>query len=307
MRLFGLDVDAPFEIAGVPEDDAPAAGRPVALRLARRSELFGTWPRSGTEPLTFSRDENGRRLHAVDRHPTEGILMRAKGWGVFRISAPADALDCAPLARSATWRWQRYLIGQALPYVSLLRGHEVWHASAVAIGDRAVALVGASGAGKSTLAATLIGRGHELLADDVVALRRSGDEVCVEPGPGLLSLRPGAIADLQSDALGERIGGDEDGSRIATPRRPSPSNLATVVLLDRRREDPGGARLETEPPDPRLLLGATFNFVERSPDRLVRMLDICSAISRTVPIRRLVLGRDATPAAAADAVEGGMP
>ena len=48
------------------------------------------------------------------------------------------------------------------------------HASAVAIGGRALLLTGRSGAGKSDLALRLIDRGAELIADDQVQLSVAG-------------------------------------------------------------------------------------------------------------------------------------
>lgn len=63
-----------------------------------------------------------------------------------------------------------FLLGTVLGVLCHQRGLLPLHASAVQIGDMAVAFAGHSGAGKSTLAATLVARGHRLLADDIVAV-----------------------------------------------------------------------------------------------------------------------------------------
>jgi serine kinase of HPr protein (carbohydrate metabolism regulator) len=66
------------------------------------------------------------------------------------------------------------------------------HATAVAIGGRAVLLVGPSGSGKSDLALRLIDRGAALIADDRVALTRVGDHLTAAPPPmiaGLIEVR----------------------------------------------------------------------------------------------------------------------
>lgn len=79
------------------------------------------------------------------------------------------------------------------------------HATAVAIGGRAVLLRGPSGAGKSDLALRLIDAGADLVADDQCELRRVGGCVLVRApatiaglievrGIGILSLA--ALADL---------------------------------------------------------------------------------------------------------------
>jgi serine kinase of HPr protein (carbohydrate metabolism regulator) len=62
------------------------------------------------------------------------------------------------------------------------------HATAVAIGDRAVLLRGASGSGKSDLALRLIDAGARLVADDQSELWRNGDT--------LFARAPAAIAGL---------------------------------------------------------------------------------------------------------------
>ena len=62
------------------------------------------------------------------------------------------------------------------------------HASAVAIGDRALLLLGASRSGKSTLAAELIARSASqrrilLVGDDRILLTRLGEGVAARPHP----------------------------------------------------------------------------------------------------------------------------
>lgn len=71
--------------------------------------------------------------------------------------------------------------------------------SAVAIGGRALAIEGPPGSGKSTLALALIDRGAQLIGDDGIALRRSGDRIMVAPPPniaGLIEIRGVGIAKL---------------------------------------------------------------------------------------------------------------
>lgn len=72
------------------------------------------------------------------------------------------------------------LLGSVLAMALHQRGLLVLHASAVSIGGEGVAFIGWKGRGKSTTAAALFGRGHELLSDDVVALK-----VC-DQGPPII-------------------------------------------------------------------------------------------------------------------------
>ncbi len=62
------------------------------------------------------------------------------------------------------------------------------HATAVAIGGSAVLLVGAPGSGKSDLALRLIDRGAALIADDRVALVRTGDRLLASAPPSIAGL-----------------------------------------------------------------------------------------------------------------------
>jgi len=82
------------------------------------------------------------------------------------------------------------------------------HASCVAVGPRAVLILGAAGAGKSALALQLIAYGAALIADDQTLLTRHGDQLvatCPSPlsgmiearGIGLLHAPPRASATIQ--------------------------------------------------------------------------------------------------------------
>ena len=81
------------------------------------------------------------------------------------------------------------------------------HATAVAIGGRAVLLRGPSGSGKSDLALRLIDAGAELIADDQCELTRRGEAIVVRApatiagllevrGIGIVRLAPCAAAPL---------------------------------------------------------------------------------------------------------------
>ena len=66
------------------------------------------------------------------------------------------------------------------------------HATAIAIGGRAVLLRGPSGSGKSDLALRLIDAGARLVSDDYSQLRREDDTILVrapKPISGLIEAR----------------------------------------------------------------------------------------------------------------------
>lgn len=93
------------------------------------------------------------------------------------------------------------LFGTVMAVLLHQRGFLVLHASAVSLGDSAIAFIGDKGQGKSTMAATLYGLGHNLIADDVVAVDfdSTGSPRVVSSFP-LMKLWPeAAIATLGDD------------------------------------------------------------------------------------------------------------
>lgn len=79
----------------------------------------------------------------------------------------------------------------------------VFAASAVAIGDRALAIEGPPGSGKSSLTLALIDRGAVLIGDDGVSLTRQGDRVFASVPPniaGKIELRGVGLFDVPVSA-----------------------------------------------------------------------------------------------------------
>jgi hypothetical protein len=205
----GLPVDA--DLAPWYETDDPVQAAP-ALRVWRLASGAGFRLRysDGTEFL-------------VDR---EGSEIRAT-W-----------LDSSTLADTAT-----YLLGPVLGFVLRLRGTTCLHASAIAVGERAIALVGPAGAGKSTAAAVFSRMGHAVLADDIVALSDRDEIVRVQPAYPQLRLWPDSVALLYGtvDALPRltptwdkrALDLTRDGGRF----RQLPLPLAAVYVLAGRSPD----------------------------------------------------------------------
>ena len=86
-----------------------------------------------------------------------------------------------------------YLTGPVLGFILRQRGYVALHASAVQIGDAALAIVGPHGAGKSTMAAALATRGFPLISDDVLHVRRAASAWVAEPYAHGLRLWPEAV------------------------------------------------------------------------------------------------------------------
>jgi hypothetical protein len=220
------------------------------------------------------------------------------------VNADGTEVACAPEPVDA-WKWQRYLVGQVVPLLAVLHGHEVFHASVLERDGRAVALVGASGAGKSTLAAGLVQRGHRYVADDVLAVRPPG--VDAQPGFALTSLRLDA-ADTTDASLGEEIGRDDvEGSRLLIDLCSAPVPLGAVFVLHRDADALGTTVERQQPVDPRVLLAAGYNFVVPDRERWLRQLDVCSAIAAAVPVHVVSIGGDARPSDSVAALLDALP
>ena len=101
-----------------------------------------------------------------------------------------------------------YLLGPVMGFVLRLRGTVCLHASSVAIGDNAIALVGLPGAGKSTTAAAFGCAGFPVLSDDIVALADKGAQFLVQPGYPRVNLWPDSV---------RRLFGSEDALPRITP------------------------------------------------------------------------------------------
>ena len=101
-----------------------------------------------------------------------------------------------------------YLLGPILAFVLLLRGIVTLHASAIAIDNYAIALIGPAGSGKSTTAAGFAQKGFSVLSDDVTILDDRGDEFYVTPTYPRIRLWPSSVGNLC---------GSEDALPLLTP------------------------------------------------------------------------------------------
>jgi hypothetical protein len=219
---------------------------------------------------------------------------------VFLLSADGREIVAAP-AHASPWRWQRYLIGQALPLAAVLQGVEVLHASAVVLDGRAIAFVGASHAGKTTLAMALVRAGAALLCDDVLAVEPTEHGVLAHPGPAVVNLRHAAADALGApDPRATELGADEEARRVLVPMEGAAAPLRALYVLDR---DAGHARPVVAPPAggvAPLLLASSFNFIVMTPERLRRQLDVCARLADGAEVAMLRIPEAANPAAVAE-------
>jgi hypothetical protein len=277
----------------------------VTVGLANRRDIVNGFP-TGSERLWSARRTDGRLTGRLDADPEAGYLFVVDGYGAFLIAADGSSVACAPI-KTPAWKWQRFLVGQVLPFVAVVHGFEVFHAGAVQLGTSGVAFLGGSAAGKSTLAVTAALRGAPMLTDDVLAVDVTvgppDSPLWGQPGWALTNVRHAAAATVGDlAALGPPVGADDESSRLPIELSATPVPIRSVYVID-RPDEAGEVVIDDSPIDPRVLLGSSYNLVVQTPERLVRHLEACARLSNTATVSRLVIPRNVPPSAVIDAVE----
>ena len=223
------------------------------------------------------------------RRGSDGYLAR---WpGALDVIIPNDGRRMlvhqrAPISDSVG----RLLLCQGMSFVLPMHGREGLHASAVDIDGRAVVISGRSGRGKPTLATALCRKGGRLLSDDLTSVRLGEDGT---PMVDVSSKRVWLMREVAANMFGENgtvdlnrlhkvaVGGD--GVRPGTRAAP----LGAVYLIGYR----GGEPEISEPMHGKHalvgLLGALFNFVIRTPERLDLQFRIATEVCARAPVRTL--------------------
>jgi hypothetical protein len=91
-----------------------------------------------------------------------------------------------------------YLLGSVMGCLLRVRKTTCLHAGVVAVGDKALAIIGAKGAGKSTTVAALAQQGLAVLSDDIAPLSEINGEFIVAPGYPRLRLWPNTVSAMSS-------------------------------------------------------------------------------------------------------------
>jgi hypothetical protein len=186
------------------------------------------------------------------------------------------------------------LLGGVLAVLLYQRRFFVLHASAVSIHGQAIAFIGEKGKGKSTLAAAIHGRGHDFMADDVVALDISNAKSpVVLPGFPQFKLWSEAIAFLlrkDPNTFPEIVSGCGKHSCSALDGFvPRPAHLKGIYVLAE------GQALEIKPlrPHEAVLQLISNAYVNRFGNPILegtearRHFNQCTSLASNMPIYRL--------------------
>jgi hypothetical protein len=188
-----------------------------------------------------------------------------------------------------------YLIGPVMGLVLRLRGTVCLHASAVAIGDRAVALVGLPGVGKSTTAAAFACSGFPVLSDDVVALVDKGAQFLVQPGYPRVNLWPDSVRRLfGSEKALPRITPTWDKRYLPLGQSghlfaSNPLPLGAIYILDSRDEALTATVLEEVSGEEAFMALVANTYVNYLLDQDMRRIefDVLGRVVSNIPIRRV--------------------
>jgi hypothetical protein len=300
--VYGLGLSVNVPLAGL-RGLAPASKVDVALHVgglpASPAEREPGWPPFHVSDET---DEAGNPVRTISRTPAghyrieypDGtrVVVDAQGARVWAQGGVPDVEDTAT-----------YLLGPVLGFVLRLRGINCLHASAVAIGGRAVAFVGASGSGKSSTAAAFARAGFAVLSDDVTPVTEHGGRFVAQPAYPRLRLWPESVEGLFGEAarLPPIVAGwdkrflDLAEAPFRFQREPLP--LAAIYLLDASAGAPG-----IEPVAPRdavmSIVADTFATYVLDRERRAREFDFITRLVEAVPVRRLRRGGSLADAAA---------
>jgi hypothetical protein len=185
----GLRVDSDVALPLPPADPDDARGTDLVLRRRPDRPVPATDPAG--DPIARVCDRNGVPFYSITGDG-DGTRLRYPGMCEFVgdpglrdvgvTLAPGRDPGVIPVLAS----------GMLLALHLRLRGELVLHASAVGVGEAALAFVGASGMGKSTVATVLCTAGHPLLSDDVLRVLLRPDGVVAYPGSTETRLRDAA-------------------------------------------------------------------------------------------------------------------
>jgi hypothetical protein len=296
-----MTIEADEPLAGLESADPPD-GRRVAIDLAPAGELADRWDEPRATSLFRQPLPDGRLGLALSQHPELGYRMFAHPYGHWLFGADGRSVVAAPPGPLERWLWERFLVGQVLPFAALLQGIEGFHASAFVMDGEVVAIMGTSGAGKSSVGLNAVLGGQALFTDDVLAVEtRDGQAIC-HPGPAMANVRDDELRSrVEHGRLGRIVGRASQTLRVQLERWPGSLPLGAVYFLDRSVPEQDAPAFEPTG-DPRLLLAGTFNFVLRTPDRLAKQLDTCAQVADAARMFRVLSPRTVPAAALAEAI-----
>ena len=195
-----------------------------------------------------------------------------------------------------------YLLGPVLGLLLRLRGVTCLHASAISIGDRAIAFVGSEGAGESTTAAMFAQMDCPVLSDDVVALTERQGAYYVFPAYPYLSLWADSVTIVYGpekklpsfSANWDKRMLSLSANNLKFERKPIA--LAALFILGERDSLANSPRVEPLTPKEGLLSLVANSYATNLLDQDMRAaeFEFLGRMLRSMRVRRLIVHQDPT-------------
>lgn len=294
--IYGLGILANRAIPGV--SPGPISSVDVRLSLGNLPDWVGTVDPSDVEPWYTSdyKDESGAPSLKVVRLPGKYFRFAYTDGTEFLIDHEGTNISAVWPKTLTVEDTATYLLGPIMGFVLLLRGGVSLHASAIAIDDQAIALVGPAGAGKSTTAAAFADLGYSILAEDVVTLDDRGDSFVVQPAYPCIRLWPASVKALYgAEAELPRLTPTWDKCYLDLTQdqydfKKEPLPLAAIYLLDGRSEDPSSPSVHDVPSSEVLisLIANTYATYLMDKKMRAREFELLGRVIKNVPVRRVV-------------------
>ena len=302
---YGLSLRSDIEIPGLREGHLEVPFAPVALTLKSKPD----WARVAAQlPAQLVHS-----LPAAPECDDPAFLVREIGGGAFYSLSYGDGTEFVVDANGErVWGdcprpltiedLATYFLGPVMGFVLRRRGITPLHASAVCLGEVAVAISGEAGAGKSTTAAALALRGAPAVCEDIAAIAENRGQFFVQPGYPRVCLWPDAVEKLLGDkeALPNLTPTWDkkylalDGGRAKFAERIVP--LGAVYLLGERALDERAPRIEPISPREALLelVQNTYMNALLTKEQRAAEFELLSRLVNRVPCKRLTPHRDAS-------------
>ncbi len=232
---YGLALRSSFALPGMRPTDSEGL-RSLSLDLVTQAELASMWSGSDGVPVWSGYLGDGGTL-TIEHGIGGDLLFTHDDHARHRLDASMRSLAVAP-RRSGAGDWQRTLLTKVLSSISVMRGYEALHASAVASPWGVLAIAAPTGMGKTTLALELMRRGWPLLTDDVLTLGATPDGVLAYPGtPHMNVAVDGPLAHCVDDDIGPTLGFCAGEHWLAARNAASePGPVRAIFLLERGPE-----------------------------------------------------------------------
>jgi hypothetical protein len=191
-----------------------------------------------------------------------------------------------------------YLLGPIMGFVMLLRGVVCLHASAIAVGSDAIAILGPAGSGKSTTAAAFAQRAFRILAEDVVTLDDREDHFLVRPAYPCIRLWPASVKALYgTESRLPRLTPNWDKCYLDLTEQfqKEPLPLAAIYILDERRDDTSAPYIEPLDRTAALMSLVANTYATKLMDKQMRAreFELLTRVLNNVPLRRVTPHADA--------------